>query len=444
MDLSDEIIVKTKGQNMTEELKFLIDIVRNAEKISNENFTVKTKGGENDLVTNLDVKIEEYLIGEIKENYPNFDIVSEEENFEKIPTDNCFIIDPIDGTINFANNVPLWAIQIACKKGGKTVASVIDMSRINEFYYADETGAYLNGNKISVSQVPIKNALYAIDGNNNNLQAINRMHKYSSNRRIFGGVCVSMAFASAGRIHGAVYRNDKPWDYEPGLFLIKMAGGETMSIPGFHAGAMNKEFLDILKLETSKKAGASNVFVLHSLNGDTLKFWGQDVKEYATDKGIGCCLPEFPIREESSYEKFDEILSTYLNTHMLNSNSIVIAHSIGNPYFIRFCREHNFLPKAYVAVAPGAVYEYPIKRNDYIVSVKKQAYLTKPDFEFAKNLKNVYMFYSDEDDGNREKFSRFEKDFNAKAIYLKGYNHFDGYHRIYKIPELVKLIDELV
>lgn len=54
------------------------------------------------------------------------------------------------------------------------------------------------------------------------------------------------------------------------------------------------------------------------------------------------------------------------------------------------------------------------------------------------------MLYSDEDDGNKEKFTRFEKDFNAKSMYLKGYNHFDGYHRIYRIPELLKLLDSLM
>lgn len=427
---------------MTKELEFLIDIVKKAEEISKEAFTVKIKGGESDLVTNLDVKIEEFLIAQIKKNYPEFDIVSEEKNCNKTVSENCFIIDPIDGTINFANNLPLWAIQVACVKDGETVASVINMPRIKEFYYADKSGAYLNGEKISVKEVPIKNSLYAIDGNNN-LQAMLRMRKHSSNRRNFGGVCVSMAFTAAGRIHGAVFRSDKPWDYAPGLFLVKMAGGAIMNIPGFHAGAMNEEFLNILKLETAKKIDKPNIFVLHSLNGDTLKTWGQDVKSYATDKEFDCYLPEFPIREESSYEKFDEILSSYLETNKLNEKSIVIAHSIGNPYFLRFCREHQFVPKEYIAVAPGAVYKYPETRTDYIVKVKDQAYLTDKDFEYGKNLKNVYMFYSDEDDGNKEKFTRFEKDFNAKPIYLNGYNHFDGYHRIYKIPELIELLDKL-
>ena len=84
-----------------------------------------------------------------------------------------------------------------------------------------------------------------------------------------------------------------------------------------------------------------NIFILHSLNGDTLKIWGQDVKETFKNK-IEVYMPEFPIRAESRFEKFDEILETYLDNGLLNEESIVIAHSIGNAYFIRFCKEHNY------------------------------------------------------------------------------------------------------
>ncbi|MBE5756147.1 MAG: hypothetical protein E7341_05705 [Clostridiales bacterium] len=185
-----------------------------------------------------------------------------------------------------------------------------------------------------------------------------------------------------------------------------------------------------------------NIFILHSLNADTLKMWANDVIANFENK-LQVIAPQFPIRAESRYEKFDEILSKYLEDGTLNEESIVICHSIGNPYFIRFCREHNFSAKAYIAVAPGALYEYPSTRTDYIVEVKKQSYLKQPDFEYGKTMKNVYLFYSDEDDGNLEKFTRFEKDFGAKAFYLKGYYHFDGYHEIKQIPELIDLLNKI-
>ena len=105
--------------------------------------------------------------------------------------------------------------------------------------------------KINVNEVPIKNALYAVDGNNN-LTCIQKMRKYSLNNRNFGGVCISMAFVASGRIHGAVFRSNKPWDYEPGLFICKMAGASIKSIDVFHAAAMSDEFLNILELETFK------------------------------------------------------------------------------------------------------------------------------------------------------------------------------------------------
>ena len=429
---------------MIKETKFLIGIVKKANKISEEQFETNQKGAENDLVTNLDLRIEEFLINEIKKKYPDFDIVSEELNTNNEVTDNCFIIDPIDGTINFANNLPLWGIQVCMRKDGRTVSSVISLPRINELYYADETGAYLNNKKIFINEVPIKNALYSIDGNNN-LPSMQRMRKYSSNRRNFGGLCVSLAFTAAGRIHGAVFRSDKPWDYEPGLFLCQMAGAKIKSIPGFHAAAMNQEFLNVLELETAKKINVPNIFILHSLNGDTLRMWGQNIKEEFGAKDIDVVLPEFPIRAESKYENFDEILRFYLDKKQLNENTIVIAHSIGNAYFVRFCKEHNYVPKAYISVAPGAVYEYPDTRNDYIVEVKKQSYVKQDALDFVKNMNSIkYCLYSDENDNNKERFDRFIRDTNSEGIYLQYYNHFDGYHRIYKIPELNELINKII
>ena len=165
-------------------------------------------------------------------------------------TDNCFIIDPIDGTINFANGLPLWGTQVACRKNGKTIASVINLPKINEFYFADETGAYLNSQRISIKEVPIKNTIYSIVGNNS-IDSTGKMQNYSRNHRNFGAICTAFAFMASGRIHGVNFRVEHPWDYEPGLFLCEMAGAKVKSIKGFHAAAMNREFLEILEKETA-------------------------------------------------------------------------------------------------------------------------------------------------------------------------------------------------
>ncbi len=189
----------------------------------------------------------------------------------------------------------------------------------------------------------------------------------------------------------------------------------------------------------------SNIFVLHSLNGDTINIWGRDIKENFNKQGIEVVLPEFPIRADSSYNKFKEILKEYIDNKTLNENSIVIGHSIGNAYFIRFCKEMNYIPKAYVAVAPGAVYNTPSSRNDYTVKVKEQAYCKQEQLDYIKEkVEAKYCLYSDEGEPKKEMFKRFIEDTNSIGIYLKYYNHFDGYHRIYKIPELTELVNKIL
>lgn len=238
---------------MTKELEFIIELVKQGEKFTSEKFNVRDKSNEKmgDLVTDIDEKIEKYFIEKIKQKYPSFDIVSEEFNSDAKLTENCFVIDPLDGTINFANNLPLWGIQLACVKDGKLMASAINMPKLHYLFYADESGAFLNGERINVRQVSIKNALYSIDGGNIS-PAFQNLRKHTQGRRCFGVTCVTWAFVAGGFTHGAVYNYNKPWDYLPGLYLCKMAGAEIVDDPDFHAAAMNKEFMEILKKEAYK------------------------------------------------------------------------------------------------------------------------------------------------------------------------------------------------
>ena len=225
---------------------FLKQIVMEASNLITDNFEVKQKGLEHDLVTNLDLKIERFLIDKIKDKYPNFSIVSEEYNTDNKETDDCFIIDPIDGTVNFSNHIPIWGIQVACKKDGKMIASVIYLPKLNELYYANETGAYLNDKKINIKEVKIKNALYTVGGTKK-ADIIKKIYNYSKNIRIFGATCASYAFLASGKIHGVVFRKDTPWDYEPGIYLCKQAGAAIKNTKMFHGAAMNEEFLNILE-----------------------------------------------------------------------------------------------------------------------------------------------------------------------------------------------------
>ena len=178
----------------------------------------------------------------IKKEYPDFNIVSEEFNTDVGLTDNCFTIDPIDGTINFAHNIPLWAIQVACIKDGKTCAAVIYLPKLQELYYADENGAFLNDKKISVNKMTIDRGLYTVEGPGNILGEY-KMRNVNRNYRDFHCAAVNFAFVASGKLSATNFVWDTLWDYIPGQFIVEKAGGVIYNDTKMHIAANSKEFL---------------------------------------------------------------------------------------------------------------------------------------------------------------------------------------------------------
>ena len=227
---------------MIKELKFLIDTVKEASKLITEEFEVKAKDNKGDLVTNFDYEVEQFIMNAIKKEYPDFNIVSEEFNTDVGLTDNCFTIDPIDGTINFARNIPLWAIQVACIKDGKTCAAVIYLPKLQELYYADENGAFLNDKKISVNKMTIDRGLYTVEGPGNILGEY-KMRNVNRNYRDFHCAAVNFAFVASGKLSATNFVWDTLWDYIPGQFIVEKAGGVIYNDTKMHIAANSKEFL---------------------------------------------------------------------------------------------------------------------------------------------------------------------------------------------------------
>ena len=239
---------------MNKDTKFLIDVVKRASELITEDFEVNAKGNDGDLVTNFDYEIEKFIIDEINKTYPGFDIVSEEFNTDGKITQNCFVIDPIDGTITFAHGCPDWAIQVACIKGGETVSAVIFLPKLNELYYADETGAFLNEKPIHVNTLPISKCIFEVHGKGR-LSALTRMLPYSKHFRRSGSAAVSFAFVAAGRFGGVIFRNESVWDYIPGMFIAKQAGAFLIDECECHIAANSKEFAELLKAEAMFRKG---------------------------------------------------------------------------------------------------------------------------------------------------------------------------------------------
>ena len=181
--------------------------------------------GPSDFVTNSDYKVEKIIISELSKSKKKYYLISEESG--KIENENkngCWIIDPIDGTTNFLNGIPHFAISIALKIKNEIVSGVIYDPIKDEMFYAEKNnGAYLNNKRIRVSKKNnLDNCLFASGGKNE--------VKTKLNIRKFGSASLDLAYVAAGRYDGFFQKNLSLWDVAAGLILIKESGGKVNEI----------------------------------------------------------------------------------------------------------------------------------------------------------------------------------------------------------------------
>jgi len=199
--------------------------------------------GPSDFVSSADKKVEENLIRELSKARPNFSILSEEiGEIKKNNTDCKWIIDPIDGTVNFLNGIPHFAISVALEKCKEIICGVIFDPIKNEMFLAEKNqGAYLNNQKITVSKrKKIKDSLILTGGpslsEGNRARAFKEYTKISEHAsaslRKMGSASLDMAYVSAGRADGFFQRNLNYWDIAAGIILVKEAGGLVSDYSG--------------------------------------------------------------------------------------------------------------------------------------------------------------------------------------------------------------------
>ena len=184
-----------------------------------ENLQVSKKGP-SDFVTNSDLKAEKIIMEELKNARPNYSIISEENGIENNKDKaNTWIIDPIDGTINFLHGVPHFAISIALKSNDEIVSGLIFDPIKNEMFYAEkENGAFFNNHRIRVSKKnEINDCLFVTGGKIENEP--NLLYRKS------GSASLDMAYVAAGRYDGYFQHDLNLWDIAAGIVLVKEAGG---------------------------------------------------------------------------------------------------------------------------------------------------------------------------------------------------------------------------
>jgi len=178
-----------------------------------------SKKGPRDFVTNADIKVEKIIIEELKKARPNYSIISEENGIEKNKDEsNCWIIDPIDGTINFLHGIPHFAISIALKSKNEIICGLIFDPIKDEMFYAEKNnGAFFNNHRIRVSKKHnINECLFAVGKINHETDIISRRS---------GCAALDMAYVASGRYDGYFQNNLNLWDIAAGIIMIKEAGG---------------------------------------------------------------------------------------------------------------------------------------------------------------------------------------------------------------------------
>ena len=199
-----------------------------------ENLQVSSKGP-GDFVTSADKKTEKILIEELQKAHPEYGIITEETGIiNKSNTKNRWIIDPIDGTFNFMNGVPQFAISIGYEEENEIKCGVIFNPIMNEMFCAEKgNGAYLNNSRIRVSKKnKIKDALIVTGGP----KAVSKIKdkifseyinvsKNVSNVRKFGSAALDVAYVACGRFDGYWQREINYWDIAAGIIILKEAGG---------------------------------------------------------------------------------------------------------------------------------------------------------------------------------------------------------------------------
>ena len=184
-----------------------------------ENLQVSKKGP-TDFVTNSDLKTEKIIIEELKKARPNYSIISEENGFEENKDkNNTWIIDPIDGTVNFLHGIPHFAISIALKSNNEIVSGLIFDPIKDELFFAEkDNGAFFNNHRIKVSKKKeINDCLFVTGGKIKNEPDLSY--------RKSGSAALDMAYVASGRYDGYFQKNLNLWDIAAGIILIKEAGG---------------------------------------------------------------------------------------------------------------------------------------------------------------------------------------------------------------------------
>ena len=219
-----------------------VDMARRTGLLLKENLggkrTIEFKGSV-DIVTEMDRKAEELIVNSIRQDFPDHGILTE-ESAEVVSNSPCrWIIDPLDGTTNYAHGFPIFCVSIAFEEKGEiTFGVVFDPTRDELFTAEKGKGAFLNGRGIKVSSVPrLGQSLLATGfpydvrtSPENNINNFSRFAIKAQAIRRAGSAALDLSYVACGRFDGFWEMKLKPWDVAAASLIVREAGG---TVSGF-------------------------------------------------------------------------------------------------------------------------------------------------------------------------------------------------------------------
>ncbi len=199
---------------------------------------IAEKGRRADLVTDADRASEAIVVERLRRAFPSATILAEESGTHRGTSDERWIVDPLDGTTNFAHGYPLFCVSIAYERAGELIAGAIVAPAMNECFAAERgAGATRNGRAIAVSAIPRLGDAMTCTGFHpadfeRNAGYFRAVSQRAQAVRRDGSAALDLAYVACGRFDGFWEFDLSPWDVAAGTLLVREAGGEVTRIDG--------------------------------------------------------------------------------------------------------------------------------------------------------------------------------------------------------------------
>lgn len=234
----------------------LLEAAQTAGEIMKDNFhahyKISRKDAVNDLVTEIDKKSEKAIIATIQRDFPDHEILSEEIGAIAMPSEYKWIIDPIDGTVNFAHGLPICCVSLAVEVSGEMRMGAVFNPFSEELFFAEKgKGAWCNEDSISVSSNEEIEKAFLVTGfpyvwegaGRDPIRVFEKLVKSGLPVRRLGSAALDLCYVASGRFDGFWEFSLNAWDTAAGFLMVEEAGGKVTDFANERYSPYQKELL---------------------------------------------------------------------------------------------------------------------------------------------------------------------------------------------------------